>query len=85
MSEPSEALFDGGTIDMLDIDCIPADLTWGELSAAAGHGSYLFIEKAVALAMDRQVDAICTGPLNKAALHAARPHRPYRCDRQDQR
>jgi hypothetical protein len=71
VAEPSEALFEEGTIDVLDIDCIPEDLAWGELSAAAGHGSFLFIEKAVALAMDRQVDAICTGPLNKAALHAA--------------
>jgi 4-hydroxythreonine-4-phosphate dehydrogenase len=71
VAEPSEAMFEEGTIDVLDIDCIPENLAWGELSAAAGHGSYLFIEKAVALAMDRQVDAICTGPLNKAALHAA--------------
>jgi 4-hydroxythreonine-4-phosphate dehydrogenase len=71
VAEPSEAQFEEGTIDVLDIDCIPEDLAWGELSAAAGHGSYLFIEKAVQLAMDRQVDAICTGPLNKAALHAA--------------
>lgn len=71
VAEPSEALFEEGTIDVVDIDCIPEDLAWGELSAAAGHGSYLFIEKAVQLAMDKQVDAICTGPLNKAALHAA--------------
>ena len=71
VSDPSEALFQEGTIDVLDIDCIPEDLAWGELSAAAGHGSYLFIERAVQLAMDRRVDAICTGPLNKAALHAA--------------
>src|SRR6478735_10004286 len=71
VAEPSDALFQEGTIDVLDIDCIPEDLAWGELSAAAGHGSYLFIEKAVQLAMDRQVDAICTGPLNKEALHAA--------------
>lgn len=71
VAAPSEARFEHGTIDVLDIDCIPEDLAWGELSAAAGHGSYLFIEKAVALALDRQVDAICTGPLNKAALHAA--------------
>lgn len=71
VSSPADASFEEGTIDIIDIDCIPADLKWGELSAAAGHGAYLFIEKAVALAMDREVDAICTGPLNKAALHAA--------------
>ena len=69
--EPADAQFADGTIDILDVDCIPADLAWGELSAAAGHGAYLFIEKAVQLAMDHKVDAICTGPLNKAALYAA--------------
>lgn len=71
IEDPSEALFERGTIDVLDIDCIPTDLPWGELSAAAGHGAYLFIEKAVELAMAGKVDAICTGPLNKAALHLA--------------
>ena len=68
---PAEALFAEGTIDVLDMDCIPVDLPWGELSAAAGHAAYLFIEKAVQLVMAHEVDAICTGPLNKAALHAA--------------
>jgi 4-phospho-D-threonate 3-dehydrogenase / 4-phospho-D-erythronate 3-dehydrogenase len=71
IADPAEALFQPDTIDVLDIDCIPADLSWGELSADAGHGAYLFIQKAVELAMDHRVDAICTGPLNKAALHRA--------------
>jgi 4-hydroxythreonine-4-phosphate dehydrogenase len=71
ITDPAEALFQEGIIDVLDIDCIPADLSWGELSADAGHGAYLFIKEAVTLAMDHKVDAICTGPLNKAALHLA--------------
>jgi 4-hydroxythreonine-4-phosphate dehydrogenase len=71
IADPSEALFQPDTIDVLDIDCIPADLPWGQLSAAAGDGAFLFIKKAVELAMEHKVDAICTGPLNKAALHEA--------------
>lgn len=71
IGDPSEALFRDEMIDVLDIACIPADLNWGVLSAAAGHGAYLFIEKAVELAMAHKIDAICTGPLNKAALHLA--------------
>jgi 4-phospho-D-threonate 3-dehydrogenase / 4-phospho-D-erythronate 3-dehydrogenase len=71
IADPADALLQPDTIDVLDIDCIPADLSWGELSADAGHGAYLFIQKAVELAMDHRVDAICTGPLNKAALHRA--------------
>jgi 4-hydroxythreonine-4-phosphate dehydrogenase len=71
VAEPADAVFAEGTMDVLDVPCIPADLPWGELSAEAGHGAYLFIEKAVELAMAHEVDAICTGPLNKAALHMA--------------
>ena len=36
----------------------------------AGDAAFRYIERAVALAMDGSVDAICTAPLNKAALHA---------------
>lgn len=71
IADPSDALFRVDTIDVLDIDCVPADLPWGRLSAAAGDGAFLFIKKAVELAMEHKVDAICTGPLNKAALHEA--------------
>jgi 4-hydroxythreonine-4-phosphate dehydrogenase len=67
--DPSEITDDDATIDVLDVDAIPADLPWGELSPAAGHGAFLFIEKAVQLAMAGSIDAICTGPLNKEALH----------------
>ncbi|TIH28615.1 4-hydroxythreonine-4-phosphate dehydrogenase PdxA [Subtercola vilae] len=66
---PSEVSDHKDTIDVLDIPAIPDDLAWGQLSATAGHGAFLFIEKAVELAMAGSIDAICTGPLNKEALH----------------
>ena len=68
---PEDAAFAPGAIDCLDLACVPADLPFGELSAIAGEGSYRFIERAVALAMAQRIDAICTAPLNKEALHAA--------------
>jgi 4-hydroxythreonine-4-phosphate dehydrogenase len=37
----------------------------------AGEGAYRFVEAAVELATERRVDAICTAPLNKEALHKA--------------
>jgi 4-hydroxythreonine-4-phosphate dehydrogenase len=51
-------------------------LAWGALSAQAGHAAYLFVERAARLALDGQVAAICTAPLNKAALHCAGHHYP---------
>jgi 4-hydroxythreonine-4-phosphate dehydrogenase len=70
ISEPSQARFEAGTIDCLDVPSVRPDLPWGELSAEAGHAAYLFLEKAVELSTRKEIDAICTAPLNKAALHA---------------
>ncbi|TXL64779.1 4-hydroxythreonine-4-phosphate dehydrogenase PdxA [Zeimonas arvi] len=59
------------TVDCIDLGLIPDGLPFGQLSAAAGEGAFRFIERAAKLAAAGQVDAICTAPLNKEALHAA--------------
>jgi 4-hydroxythreonine-4-phosphate dehydrogenase len=66
----SEASFDPDVVDCLDVGDLLDDLAWGELSALAGHAAYLYVAKAVELATNNEIDAICTAPLNKAALHA---------------
>jgi 4-hydroxythreonine-4-phosphate dehydrogenase len=58
-------------VECVDLKLIPKDLPWGELSAAAGEGAFQFVKLAAEMAMDGRVDAICTAPLNKEALHAA--------------
>ncbi len=68
---PEHAAYAPGTIDCVDLGGIPEDLPFGELSAVAGDGAYRFVERAVTLVTERRVDAICTAPLNKEALHAA--------------
>jgi 4-hydroxythreonine-4-phosphate dehydrogenase len=68
---PEHGGYTRGTVDVLDLDCIPADLPFGEQSEEAGEGAYRFVEAAVELATERRVDAICTAPLNKEALHKA--------------
>jgi 4-hydroxythreonine-4-phosphate dehydrogenase len=70
IEDPSQARFETGTIDCLDVPAVRTELPWGELSAEAGHAAYLFLEKAVELSTSNKIDAICTAPLNKAALHA---------------
>ena len=59
-----------GTVDCVDLGLVPPDLPWGRLSAEAGNAAYHFIRVATELAMAGKVGAICTGPLNKEALHA---------------
>ncbi|WP_349607099.1 MULTISPECIES: 4-hydroxythreonine-4-phosphate dehydrogenase PdxA [Cupriavidus] len=67
---PEEARFEPGTIDCIDLGLIPEDLPFGKLSAVAGDAAFRYIERAVALTRDEKIDAICTAPLNKEALHA---------------
>jgi 4-hydroxythreonine-4-phosphate dehydrogenase len=68
--DPSEAAFRPGTIDTIDLAVIPEDLPFGKLSPIAGDGAYQFIARAVELAQQGKIHAICTAPLNKEALHA---------------
>ncbi|GAB7388887.1 4-hydroxythreonine-4-phosphate dehydrogenase PdxA [Bacillaceae bacterium] len=69
IQSPDEAAFVCGTVDCLDLDLLPADLPFGEVSAQAGDAAFKFLEKAVELARANKIDAICTAPLNKEALH----------------
>ena len=80
---PDEARYEAGVIDCIDLALIPADLPFGQLSAVAGDAAYRYIERAAALAQAGKIDAICTAPLNKEALHAGGhkypgPHRDAR-------
>lgn len=68
--EEAKASYQPGTLDCLDLGLIPADLPWGQLSARAGDAAFHYIRVATELALAGQVQAICTAPLNKEALHA---------------
>ena len=71
VAEPEQARFEHGTVDCIDLGLVPADLPFGKLSAVAGEAAYRYIERAVTLARERRIDALCTAPLNKEALNAA--------------
>lgn len=70
IEQAREARYQPGTVDCLDLKLIPEDLPFGQLSAVAGNAAYRFIERAVELTRADEIDAICTAPLNKEALHA---------------
>lgn len=66
-----DAVFSPGRVNVIDLALLPEDLAWGQLSPVAGHAAYEYIRMASELAMAGKVQAICTAPLNKEALHAA--------------
>lgn len=69
IDKPSEGKFRKGIIDCINLELLPVDLSYGEISGIAGHAAFCFIEKSIELAMNKEIDAICTAPLNKEALH----------------
>jgi 4-phospho-D-threonate 3-dehydrogenase / 4-phospho-D-erythronate 3-dehydrogenase len=71
VEHPREARFDAGAIDVIDLALLPEGLPFGRVSAEAGEAAYRYIGRAVELAREGSVDAICTAPLNKEALRAA--------------
>ena len=71
LARAEAARFAPDTVECLDLDIIPKDHPFGEISTLSGEGAYRFIEKAVEVVQAGQADGICTAPLSKEALHAA--------------
>ena len=69
IKEIGEATYEAGKVYCLDMNLVPADLPIGQVSAEAGHAAFEFLRKAIELANEAKIDAICTAPLNKEALH----------------
>jgi 4-phospho-D-threonate 3-dehydrogenase / 4-phospho-D-erythronate 3-dehydrogenase len=68
----SEAKFIKGTIDVLDLENLdPSKVKLGQICPACGKAAVQYLEKAIKLAMNGDVAAISTAPINKEAMHKA--------------
>jgi len=73
----ADTRFAPGVINVIDEPLDDADaLQPGVVQAQAGDLAYRCIKRATALAMNGEVKAIATAPLNKEALHLAGHHYP---------
>lgn len=64
--------YQSGVITLLDLQTAPSGgYAVGQVSADAGRAAVESVFRACDLAMQGQVDAVVTAPLNKAAMHAA--------------
>lgn len=71
----ADARFPAETITVLDVpDAALADVAPGKIDPRAGQAAYESICRATRLALDREVGAIVTSAINKAALNAAGHH-----------
>ncbi len=67
----ADARFAPGVVDVVDTHALDAELTWGEVDERAGRSAVAAIEGAARAAMDTEIDAVVTGPINKEAIWAA--------------
>lgn len=75
ISNVNDARFEYGTIDVYDLHCIDMDtFGQGEVAAQCGDAAFKAVVKAIELAMNNDVDATVTAPLNKEALNLAGHH-----------
>jgi 4-hydroxythreonine-4-phosphate dehydrogenase len=72
----SAAKFDPDAPDMLDLGKVDVTgIPTAQVSESAGRAAVAYVEQATELALNGSVDAIATGPINKAAIQAAgSPH-----------
>lgn len=71
----SDAGFEDGVIDVFDLHNVDiGQLKFGEISAMAGHASFEAVKKAIELAINGDVAATVTGPINKKSINEAGHH-----------
>lgn len=71
----AEARFEKGTIDVIDLKNMElSKLVFGEISAMAGNASFEAVRTVIELAMNKQLDATVTGPINKKSINEAGHH-----------
>lgn len=62
---------------VLDLKCVTADdVIPCRIAANTGEAAYRYLDFAIRAGLAGEIAGICTGPINKAALHAAGHHYP---------
>jgi 4-hydroxythreonine-4-phosphate dehydrogenase len=75
ISEVQEAKFEYGIMDVMDLENVDiSTLVHGRVSAMAGKAAFEAIQKVIELAMEGEIDATITGPINKESLNLAGYH-----------
>jgi 4-hydroxythreonine-4-phosphate dehydrogenase len=72
VQSPKEGRYEQGTIDLIDLGgLVWGDFALGQVQAEVGRAAMAQTEAAVQLALSGEIDAICSAPVNKEAMHQA--------------
>lgn len=75
IDKPNEGQYQFGTIDLIDLNIVNMDtFEIGEVSDVGGNAAFKYVEKVINLAMNKEIDATVTNPLNKEAMNGAGHH-----------
>ncbi len=77
ITEIGEARFKEDVIEVIDLDNLDSALIKrGEVSPLAGKAAFEYVQRAVSMALKKDIEAIITAPLNKEALNKSGYHYP---------
>jgi len=72
ISEVKQAKFQYGIMEVIDLKNVDiSSLEYGKISGMAGNAAFEAVRKVIKLALDRQVDATVTNPINKKSINKA--------------
>jgi len=75
IQEVAKARFDPEIIDVFDLNNVDQDqLEMGKVSAMAGNAAFEAVKKTIELALEEEVDATVTSPINKESINLAGHH-----------
>ena len=70
---PGEGVYGPAFVNLIDLKNVGrGSPTLGKVQAACGRAAFEYIERAAALAMKGEIDAVATAPINKESLKAAK-------------
>jgi 4-hydroxythreonine-4-phosphate dehydrogenase len=67
IATPADAAFAPGTVDLIAVGELPADLPFGRADARAGAAAHAYVQRAADEALAGRLAAIVTAPISKAA------------------
>jgi 4-hydroxy-L-threonine phosphate dehydrogenase PdxA len=67
-----DAVFDNAkTINCIDAATVPSDFPYGKNTQLGGEVAFQCVKRATKMAVKNEIQAICTAPLSKEAIHMA--------------
>ena len=73
ITDAKDGKYEAGTLDLIDLNNVNiGELQIGKVQALGGKAAFEYIKKSVDMAMNKEVDAIATTPINKESLKKAK-------------